>query len=100
SRRSTLLAQPANRPDRIPMSADGSLGLRRTLSHRSRTSPLEPVPPVLPPCTRRGAVVVVERGSEDSDEWRQGRKDAAWPSSSLRQLPNRRPAQRSGCNPG
>src|SRR5260370_19657419 len=99
SRRSTLLAQPANRPDRTPMSADGSLGWRHNLSHRSHTCRVDPVPAVLEPYSRWVALVVVERESEDSDEWREAPRAAAWPSSSIRQRPNRRLVRRSGCNP-
>src|SRR5579862_6778427 len=100
SRRSTLLAQPASRQDRTRVSGDGSPGSRHNQNHRSYISRVERAPVVLPLCSRPEVAAEAEKESEDSDEWRQALKLAAWPSNSTLRRPDRRLVLRSGCNRG
>src|SRR5260370_15818497 len=99
SRRSKLLTQLASRQDRTRVSGDGSPGSRHNQNHRSHICRVEQAPAVLPPCSRPGVAVEAEKESEDSDEWRQALKLAAWPSNLTLRRPNRRLVLRSGCNP-
>src|SRR6266849_10293508 len=100
SRRSTLLGHPASRQDRTRVSGDGSPGSMHNPNHRPHICRVEQAPAVLPPYSRPEVAVEAEKESEDSDEWRQALKLAAWPSNSTLRRPNRRLVLRSGCTRG